>query len=120
MRLASCSIVLLLCGSIFLRIPSDIRALATFSDIAGKYRLERGSMTMCRPSAVVRNQGNILPANSISFGGEDCRFDTVALREDFGLPGLSTVFPHLLNTPLIEYSNLLNTEVVHGLGSLPK
>ncbi len=33
---------------------------------------------------------------------------------------LFTVFPHLLNTPLIEYSNLLNTEVVHGLGSLPK
>ncbi len=28
--------------------------------------------------------------------------------------------PHLLNTPLIEYSNVLNTEVVHGLGSLPK
>ncbi len=90
MRLASRSIVLLLCGSIFLRIPSDIRALATFSDIAGKYRLERGSMTMCRPSAVVRNQGNILPANRISFGGEDCRFDTVALRKVFGVPGLSS------------------------------
>ncbi len=26
----------------------------------------------------------------------------------------------LLNTPLIEYSNILNTEVVHALGSLPK
>ncbi len=33
---------------------------------------------------------------------------------------LSTVFPHLLNTPLIEYSNILYTEVVHGLGSLSK
>ncbi len=31
-----------------------------------------------------------------------------------------TVFPHLLNTPLIEYSNLLNTEVVHGLGPCQK
>ncbi len=36
------------------------------------------------------------------------------------VPLRNTVFPHLLNTPLIEYSNILNTEVVHGLGSLPK
>ncbi len=88
MRLALRSIVLLLCGAIFLRIPSGIRALA-FSDIAGKYRLVRRNMTMCRPSAVVSNQGNILPANSISFGGEDCRFDTLFLRRNSGLPGLS-------------------------------
>ncbi len=35
-------------------------------------------------------------------------------------PNYSTVFLHLLNTPNIEYSNILNTEVVHGPGSLPK
>ncbi len=89
MRLASLSIILLLCGTSFLRIPSEIRAFATFSDITGKYGLVRGSMTMCRPFAVVRNQGNILPANNISFGGEDCRFDTLVLRQAFGIRGWS-------------------------------
>ncbi len=28
--------------------------------------------------------------------------------------------PPLIEYPLIEYSNILNTEVVHGLGSMPK
>ncbi len=28
--------------------------------------------------------------------------------------------PPLIEYPLIEYSNILNTEVVHGLGSVPK
>ncbi len=44
---------------------------------------------MCRPSAEVKNIGNVFPPNSISFGGVDCRFDGFVVRHRFGIPGLS-------------------------------
>ncbi len=61
------------------------------SEIGGKVQNGAGSMTMCRPSAAVKNIGNVFPPNSLSFGGVDCRFDVFVLRHKFGIPGLSAV-----------------------------
>ncbi len=72
-RLSSLSVALLLCSTIFLLLPSCARACLTFSDIRGKYILERGTLKTCRNFSAVRNKGKVLTPNSISFGGVKCR-----------------------------------------------
>ncbi len=89
-RLSPPSAALGLCSAIFLLVPVCTQAHTTFSEIGGKYELERGSLTMCRSFAEVKNLGNVLPPNSISFGGVDCQFDGFALRQKFGIHSLSS------------------------------
>ncbi len=87
--LSSRSTALLLCSAIFLLVPVFTRADVSFSEIGGKYVLERKSLTMCRPTAEVRNIDNVIPSNSVSFGGVDCSFQGFLLSRQFGIRGLS-------------------------------
>ncbi len=79
---------LLLCGAIFLFVPSCTRAIANFKEIRGTYSVERRSLTTCRCSAEVRNIRNFLPPNGFSFGGVKCRFDGLGFRKVYGMNGL--------------------------------
>ncbi len=81
------SSALLLCGVIFLLVPSSARAKVDFMEIRGIYDIERRGMEMCRASAEVKNEGVVLPANSISFTGMTCNFEQIHLVHQFGYDG---------------------------------
>ncbi len=58
---------------------------------------------MCRPSAEVKNLGNVLPPNSISFGGVNCSFDGLVLQRQFGINSLSRARNSSLGTVVAAY-----------------
>ncbi len=110
-RLLSSSIVLFLWGTIVLHVPSGTQALVTVLEIGGNYTFEQGSLKMCRLSAEVKNLGNVLPPNSISFGGMDCLFDGVVLQQEFGIYGLDRTRNSAVGTVV---SSKLGSWTCHG------